>query len=1591
MRNALDNSQGCGRGRCSLRPSSVRLAPRFLPTSKGRGKRPFRRAVALSLLVALLMQMWPVSYPALVQPVQDVFDRVLPAWVTAAPGHGTPWEGLGPHPAQAQGPDLQISKSAPATVDQGDMLRYTLRITNTMIVPATKVVVSDTIPSLGAYTLYAPPDDGSAGIDTGSGGDWYVAHPGGSDFIQWGTMDAINPVYFSGLPSGDTAELYFEVRVREPVPDQTAIVNSDYSADAENAGLVSGQATTTYVNAPHWAISKEVSSSSIQPGEYLTYTITASNDGHLTASGRYTISDVIPQYTDYISSTLTVSKTGDLLTWTFDEILAVGASHVVTYVVQVTDPLTDGLSIVNDTYSVTGSNVYTGAVGAPVSSSVRAPALEIAKTDHVDFIRPGDILTYTLSYSNSGGAAATGVVISDGLDANTSFVASDPAADLCVGSVCYWNFDTLPAAGFGSIVVTVSVTSPLESGTLLTNMASMTSAEGYSDQALETTLVLGTPVLHLVKEANTSTVEPGQLITYTLSYSNSGDSPALGVFITDTIDANTIFQSASPGYSDSYVWDIGTLWPSATHQLTLTVRVADSLTEDTTLTNQAIISARGNISDTDQALVSVETTPILHVVKEANTDRIQPGDSLTYTLWYSNTGNGRAHGVLITDTLPTQLHFKDADPAPTTADDQQPIWTLADVPVGGPYSITLVVTSDGTIGDLTPLTNQVALSSVETATLTATNTVTVTAVELAVTKTVSPILVKANEYITYTVTVMNQGHAPAGQVTITDTLPAAIVASSVFSSASPGVVPDGGATSPPTYVWTTPALAGQSSITLSISGRLITSPWSADGDAFTNTVQVGSNDNEANSANNSDRVQATGRPGDSADINLIAVPVETTVGNTILVTATVTDAWGNPAYTGETVAFDTSLSTMIPGSRMTQDGIAASSLSSVQPGVAVITGTTVSNGLETTTSVTFTTGALDHFVFSPIIPTPQTAGVPFSITIRAEDAYNNLIPTYATSISLQDSTGTLSPVSTGSDWTGGVWTGSATITGTRHADAITASDGPIQNSSNLFDVRPGPPDSVALQVTSPMPPCGATSVHTATVRDSYSNLLWAGTPITFYLTSLGGVATLVPSYPYVGQTDDSGVVKATVQSSQLGPVRLQVDIDGDHVFDDEADILISGVGPATDMQIKAVPPTIAVGATSLVTVTLHDCLDQPVPDETVDLALSGLGSLSPASGSTTASGDFTSMFSAGLTPGTAFVTALSGPLSASTPITITGGPVFAVTKTAQPEPGTTIPVTQTITYLVVVTNSGTTASNFELTDAIPSNSQYVPGSASASAWASLSQGDPLRVTATTFGGSGQVLTFTFTVSPTGGGDISNQVSISSDQTSSQTSNVVDHPVTTSGGTKSVFLPIILNNWGGEQPGPTNANLVVESIDFVGSPPINDGDRYHVQVTVRNIGSEAVTNDFWVDLYLNPVSTPTVNQPWQYLSQSGEQGVSNCPSDATCYGRAWYVSTDLAPGQVAVLSTQMASDQRWDRWPAEGVPYVGGRHNPIVALVDSFSAGQWYGAVYENDETDNLSATISGAGAVPSASGAALPAVPSWPAGSPRPSLPAADE
>lgn len=94
----------------------------------------------------------------------------------------------------------------------------------------------------------------------------------------------------------------------------------------------------------------------------------------------------------------------------------------------------------------------------------------------------------------------------------------------------------------------------------------------------------------------------------------------------------------------------------------------------------------------------------------------------------------------------------------------------------------------------------------------------------------------------------------------------------------------------------------------------------------------------------------------------------------------------------------------------------------------------------------------------------------------------------------------------------------------------------------------------------------------------------------------------------------------------------------------------------------------------------------------------------------------------------------------------------------------------------------------------------------------------------------------------------------------------------------------------------------------------------VQVVLKNVGQSTATDDFWVDVYFAPATTPSaVNQRWNDLASQG--------------GAVWGVTQDLAPGQSLTLALGDAFYSADQSFLAPNLP----AGTPVYAQVDSWTA------------------------------------------------------
>ena len=220
----------------------------------------------------------------------------------------------------------------------------------------------------------------------------------------------------------------------------------------------------------------------------------------------------------------------------------------------------------------------------------------------------------------------------------------------------------------------------------------------------------------------------GEMITYTITYTNAGLAGANRVVISDTLPAvlSSLAWTSSgtpitQQVGSAYVWDAGSLPAGAGGVITVTG--VTPLGYQGTLINRVEISTTTREVETGdnagQVTVQVAPNPTdvevsdLTVVGASSSTYFRPGDPITFTLTFLNAGPEIAHTVVLTNALPdliTNASWTSSGAPITQRAGSRFVWDVADLMPDAGGTVTVV----GVIGPSLytgPLTNVVTIST----------------------------------------------------------------------------------------------------------------------------------------------------------------------------------------------------------------------------------------------------------------------------------------------------------------------------------------------------------------------------------------------------------------------------------------------------------------------------------------------------------------------------------------------------------------------------------------------------------------------------------------------------------------------------------------------------------------------------------------------------------------------------------------------------------------------------------------------------------------------------------------------------------------
>jgi uncharacterized repeat protein (TIGR01451 family) len=631
--------------------------------------------------------------------------------------------------ALVQLPALEITKVADAaSVSAGDPIGFTVTVTNTGAGSASSVALSDPLPA-------------------GTGVDWGIAGTTGSPTCS-----------ISGTPPSETlhcsvsslaANGSFSVHVTSATTTGSCkAYDNTASVQATNIAAIQASASIT-VNCATLVITKVADATSVNAGDPIGYVITLTNNGTGTAHG-VKVSDTVPTNSglswaiDAAGSSAGWSLSGGVLS--YGGVSGVDLAGGASVHVHITSPTTSATcGTVNNSAAASSTNDGNPTVG-PVAITVTCPALAIAKVADAASVNAGDPIGFTVTITNNGVGAATGLAFTDALPAGTgvswsisplstgwSISGSAPTQSLVYSP-------TSLAAGVSTSVHVVSSTTAA-SCKAYDNTASVQATNNAAIQA-SANVTVNCGALAITKTADAGSVNAGDPIGYVITLTNNGTGTLHGVKVSDTVPTNAGLSWAIDAAGSSAGWSLsggvlsygGVAGVDLAGGASVHVHITSPTTSATcgTVNNSAAATSTNDGNPTVGPVAITVNCFALGIAKSftGNTGGTDPilglpaaafGDTLHYTLTY--TGGGPLTNAVITDILPVGLDYV-ADSAAGDANfnfvnydagTRTLTWTAATLADPASGSVTYDVTVLDTAADeAQPLTNTATIDSNQT-------------------------------------------------------------------------------------------------------------------------------------------------------------------------------------------------------------------------------------------------------------------------------------------------------------------------------------------------------------------------------------------------------------------------------------------------------------------------------------------------------------------------------------------------------------------------------------------------------------------------------------------------------------------------------------------------------------------------------------------------------------------------------------------------------------------------------------------------------------------------------------------------------------
>jgi uncharacterized repeat protein (TIGR01451 family) len=348
-------------------------------------------------------------------------------------------------------------------------------------------------------------------------------------------------------------------------------------------------------------------------------------------------------------------------------------------------------------------------------------------------------------------------------------------------------------------------------------------------------VITGLPTLTITKTANQANYKVGDNVVYTVHVTNTGQSTATNVVVTDTLPTGLTYVTSSNGGSYNIgtriiTWTLGSLTINSQFNPTITATV-NAGTQGQTIPNTASTHCTQKPNDVTSQPVNIHVNnAVLTVTKSTTQANYNVGDTAVYNIDVLNNGPDAATNVIVTDTLPAGITYLSSTLGGVYDLPTRTItWNLPNLANGAHFLPSFTATvNTGTEGQ--SITNTASTHNEQNPTDVTSEpaVIHVNNAALTVTKTAAQANYNVGDTAVYNIDVLNNGPNTATNAVVTDTLPTGLT----YLSSTLGGVYDAATR---TVTWTVASLGNGVHFLATVSATVTAD---AAGKTVTNTLQA---------------------------------------------------------------------------------------------------------------------------------------------------------------------------------------------------------------------------------------------------------------------------------------------------------------------------------------------------------------------------------------------------------------------------------------------------------------------------------------------------------------------------------------------------------------------------------------------------------------------------------------------------------------------------------------------------------------------------------------------------------------------------------